>query len=195
LLLVVLVSLAGLMMWRSGYLPLRLRDDGIYGGNQQSPAGERALAETMPRPMLYLPAPERVRRGFLAVERVVDGDTIIVRRGTERERVRLIGIDCPEIGRNEVDPHSPGWLATMFVFSLLEPNAQVRLDYDSERTDRFDRTLAYVYLPDGRMLNEVLMEEGWAKVMRIPPNTRHADRFAELQSQARSQGKGMWKSH
>ena len=83
------------------------------------------------------------------VERVVDGDTIVV-RGVGR--VRLIGVDTPET----VDPRRPveffGREASAFTKRLLE-GQRVRLEYDWERADRYGRTLAYVYLRDG-MLGE-----------------------------------------
>jgi micrococcal nuclease len=153
-----------------------------------SPSPTAVTGETITRPMLHLPA-TTLKPGFRAVERVVDGDTLLLEGG---ERVRLIGIDCPEIGRQQVDPAGAGFRATMFVFELLKPDAQVRLEHDAERLDRYERTLAYVHLPDGRMLNEVILEHGWADVMRIAPNTRHARRFTQLRNEARQAGRGMW---
>jgi micrococcal nuclease len=162
---------------------------GLLSTDRPQPVPTAATAtHTIPRPMLELPS-TTLRPGFRAVVRVVDGDTLLL---DNRERVRLIGVDCPEIGRNEVDPESPGFHATMFVYELLKPDAQVRLEYDRERLDRYDRTLAYVFLSDGRMLNEVLLEYGWADIMTIPPNTRHARRFTEIRNQARGAGRGMW---
>lgn len=75
------------------------------------------------------------------VERVVDGDTIVVAGGT---RVRLIGIDTPETK----DPRKPvqcfGTEAAAHMSSLIGPGTPVRLVHDVERLDRFGRTLAYV---------------------------------------------------
>ena len=96
------------------------------------------------------------------------------------------------LSRDKIDPESFGWQTTMWVFNQLEPDAQVRLRYDDEHEDKYGRTLAYVYLPDGRMLNEELLKEGWAKTMRIAPNTKYADEFTELQAQARDARKRRW---
>ena len=78
------------------------------------------------------------------VSRVVDGDTLVV---AEVGRVRLIGVDTPE----SVDPRRPvgdfAKEAAAFTKQLVE-GRRVRLEYDSTRTDRYDRTLAYVYLED-----------------------------------------------
>lgn len=191
-LLLALVGLVGAILWSSGYLPIRLRRDGIYGGcapaNSQQP-----IDTTIERPKLYLPSLSKRRAGYVAVVRVIDGDTLEIQRETGREKVRLIGIDTDEIGNDRVDPAGAGWQATMFVFNLLEPDPQVRLEYDTERKDKYERTLAYAHLPDGRMLNEVILKSGWAKVMRIPPNTKHADEFKALEVKARSAGLGRWK--
>jgi micrococcal nuclease len=189
-LMIALVALLGAVLWASGYLPFRLRDDGIYAGNGTTPA---TGATTIDRPRLYLPAPDKKKSGHYPVTQVIDGDTIEIERGGKKERIRLIGIDCDEVGKDTIDPESNGWRATMFVFELLEKDPQVKLKYDSEREDKYGRTLAYVYLADGSMLNELLMKEGWARVMRIPPNTRHADDFAQLESAAKSASKGIWR--
>ncbi len=188
-LMIALVALIGALLWAGGYLPFRLRDDGIYAGsaNTHAPA-----AATIERPRLYLPAPGKKKPGHYAVTQVIDGDTIEIERG-KGERIRLIGIDTPELGRDTVQPDGPGWQATMFVFKLLEQDPQVKLKYDEVREDKYGRTLAYVYLPDGRMLNEVLLQEGWAETMRIAPNTRHADEFKRLESEAKAARKGRWK--
>ncbi|MCA8913607.1 MAG: thermonuclease family protein [Planctomycetes bacterium] len=191
-LMVALVAVIGVVLWYSGYLPFRLRPDGIYGGTGNTPVNSCGAA-LIDRPKLYLPQPERKRSGHYRVTRVVDGDTLEIEHNGKPERIRLIGIDTDEIGRDRVDPESTGWKASMFVFDLLEPDAQVKLKYDAEREDKYGRTLAYVYLPDGRMLNEVIMKEGWARVMRIPPNTKHAEDFQRLETEARGKSLGRWR--
>lgn len=184
-----LVGVIGAALWAGGYLPLRLRSDGIYGGNAPACA---APDTTIDRPKLYLPAVSAKRAGHVQVLRVVDGDTLEVQRDGKKEKVRLIGIDCDELGNDRIEPEGHGWHETMFVFSLLEPDPQVRLLYDKERLDKYDRTLAYVYLPDGRMLNEAILKAGWARTLSIPPNNRHAKEFAQLEVDARQAGLGRW---
>jgi micrococcal nuclease len=124
---------------------------------------------------------------------VVDGDTVMVSRGTKGKRVRLIGIDAPE----SVDPRRPvgcfGREASQRMFTLLPPGTPVRLVYDVERTDRYGRTLAYVYRrPDGLFVNAALVEEGYAAVATYPPNVVHADEFVALARQAREARLGLW---
>lgn len=141
------------------------------------------------RPLLELPAPAEARAGYVRVYRVVDGDTLVL---PGNERLRLIGVNTDEVPHEQIDPQSFGWRAALWLEALLKPDAQVRLEYDTERTDKFGRTLAYAYLPDGRMINEMLLAEGWAKTLRIAPNTRHARRFAEVEREAKAAARGRW---
>jgi micrococcal nuclease len=123
------------------------------------------------------------------VTRVVDGDTIVVDDG---ERVRLIGIDTPE----SVKPDSPvecfGLEASRRLSQLLPVGIRVDLVADVEPTDRYDRTLAYVYLPDGRFVNGLLVSEGFAFAYTVPPNVAHADELVRLQGEARAADRGLW---
>ena len=122
------------------------------------------------------------------VDRVVDGDTIVV----DDESVRLIGVDTPE----SVKPGSPvecfAKKASAFTEQLVE-GKRVRLESDVEARDRYDRRLAYVYRrSDGLFVNAELVRKGYAKPLTIPPNVRFADRFAALARTAREQGLGLW---
>ena len=126
------------------------------------------------------------------VERVVDGDTLVVAGG---HRVRLIGVDTPETK----DPRKPvqcfGREASAYVSSLLGGGAGVRLVGDVEPRDVYGRTLAYVYrLADGFFVNAALVREGYAQVLTIPPNVAHADEFVALARDARQSGRGLWSS-
>ena len=126
------------------------------------------------------------------VERVVDGDTLVVAGG---HRVRLIGVDTPETK----DPRKPvqcfGEQASAYVSSLLREGEAVRLVGDVEERDVYGRTLAYVYrLVDGLFVNAALVREGYAHVLTIPPNVAHADEFVALARDAREAGRGLWSS-
>lgn len=129
----------------------------------------------------------RAPAGAQVVERVVDGDTIIV---AGVGRVRLIGVDTPET----VDPRRPvqffGREASAFARRLLE-GKQVRLEYDQERTDRYGRTLAYVWLPDGPMANAEIIRRGFGHAYTRFP-FRYLDEFRKLEREARFEGHGLW---
>ena len=129
---------------------------------------------------------ERVR-----VVKVVDGDTFeILKSDGTKEKVRLIGIDCPEASRNPKLGRDAGndgraasaileagRLATEYVRSVLRPGDEVRLEYDVRLRDRYRRLLAYVFLEDGRMLNRVLLEKSHASLMTMPPNVKYVEEF------------------
>ena len=121
------------------------------------------------------------------VERVVDGDTIIV-QGVGR--VRLIGVDTPET----VDPRRPvecfGKEASAFTTRLLE-GQHVRLEYDQERTDRYGRTLAYVHLEDGTFANAEIVRQGYGHAYTRFP-FHYLDEFREHQREARQADRGLW---
>ena len=121
------------------------------------------------------------------VERVVDGDTIIV-QGVGR--VRLIGVDTPET----VHPRRPvecfGNEASAFMKRLLHEQS-VRLEYDQERTDRYGRTLAYVHLPNGTFANAEIVRQGYGHgYTRFP--FRYLDEFRQYEREARQGGRGLW---
>lgn len=132
--------------------------------------------------------PGEARRVF--VERVIDGDTIVVTGG---ERVRLIGIDTPET----VKPGSPvecfGREASRRLGELLPDGTDVLLVADVDARDRYDRTLAYVYRErDGLFVNAALVGEGFAYAYTVPPNVAHAEEFAGLQGDAQAADRGLW---
>jgi micrococcal nuclease len=124
------------------------------------------------------------------VDRVVDGDTAKVFIDGESEYVRYIGIDTPESVAQGQPVECFGQESKNFNESLLTVG-EVRLVFDEEQRDQYGRLLAYVYA-EGRMLNEELLRNGYATTLEISPNTAHADRFADLEAQARDSSRGLW---
>jgi micrococcal nuclease len=123
------------------------------------------------------------------VTRVVDGDTVRTDRGT----IRLIGVDTPET----VKPDSPvecfGPQASAATKDALPSGTRVRLAYDAERTDRYGRTLAYLYRSsDGLFVNAWLVRGGYGRVLVVRPNSAHATELKGLQQQARTERRGLW---
>jgi micrococcal nuclease len=125
------------------------------------------------------------------VERVVDGDTIVLAGG---ERVRYIGVDTPE----SVKPGTPVQCfakAAARANERLVAGRRVRLRFDAERRDRYGRLLAYVYRAgDGLFVNAQLVRGGYATTLTIPPNVAHAAEFRRLARSAREAGRGLWSS-
>lgn len=138
----------------------------------------------------------------ILVNRVVDGDTLVLENN---ERVRLIGIDTPEMhesvklnrdaqrsGQDVESIKQLGRQSYEFTKQLVE-GKKVRLEFDVERYDRYKRILAYVYLEDGTFVNAKIIEEGYASVMTYPPNVKYADLFVKLYREARQNQRGLWK--
>lgn len=122
------------------------------------------------------------------VERVIDGDTIVLVGG---EKVRYIGVDTPELPHPKKRAQPYAKEAMEFNRRLVE-SQKVRLEMDVERQDKYSRTLAYVFLENGRFVNAELLKEGYAQLLTIPPNVRYVDLFTSLQSQARENKRGLW---
>ncbi len=120
---------------------------------------------------------------------VTDGDTIKVRIGNKEETVRYIGVDTPEPYRDG-EPACFSREATARNKELVEGKI-VTLVSDHEDKDKYGRLLRYVYVGE-RFVNGELIKGGYAKTLRIKPNTTYADEFVQLQNEAKKMEKGMW---
>lgn len=150
-------------------------------------------------PSMFLPSPyplpagERDIRG--TVVRTVDGDTVHVRLADRVEKVRYIGIDTPEV-HHPTRGEQPGGREATEVNRRLVGDRPVRLEPDVQLRDRYGRLLAYVWVKraDGTevMVNAELVRLGYAHVMTVPPNVRHAELFRKLQVDAREHRRGLW---
>lgn len=126
------------------------------------------------------------------VVRIVDGDTIHVLVGGQREKVRYIGVDTPETHKPGTPVQCYGRAASAFNARLLA-GRRVQLRTDAETRDRYGRLLAYVYRrPDGLFVNAELMRQGFARTLTIPPNIAHVEEFLRLQRAARDAQRGLW---
>jgi endonuclease YncB( thermonuclease family) len=121
------------------------------------------------------------------VERVVDGDTVILER---LGRARLIGVDAPESVKPDHPPELFGREASEFARSQLTGRS-VRVEFDGERTDVHGRTLVYLYLADGAFFNRELVRQGYAYAYTVFPFHHQRD-FLEQEEAARANGRGMW---
>lgn len=134
------------------------------------------------------PPPESLAEGTYQVRRVVDGDTLLLANGA---RVRLIVADTPETVRPDSPVERWGPEAAQFTEDFVACG-EVRLQMDRERVDRYGRFLAYVWVGD-EMLNEELIRAGLARA-----RTEYAcaeamkTRFRRAEQEARRAGKGIW---
>lgn len=136
---------------------------------------------------------ESVEPGTAVVRRVIDGDTIQVRIGRSNETVRLLGIDTPETVHPDKPVQCFGPEASARTKALLPHGTKVRIERDAEARDHFGRLLLYVYIDD-RMVNELLLREGFARTLAIEPNTTYAARFERAANEARNADTGLWAS-
>jgi micrococcal nuclease len=133
------------------------------------------------------PAARAGATAALRVRQVIDGDTITVAGiGT----VRLLGVDAPEKtgGYRESEPY--GDQAARFMRTLLDGKL-VRLEYDGELKDQYNRTLAYVFLEDGTLANEAIIRAGLAEAYRRFDYWRKPA-FQAAEREAREARRGMW---
>ena len=139
------------------------------------------------------------------VVRVVDGDTLVTSNASGQEqKVRLIGVNTPEsVSSDETKNCAEGKEASAYTKSVLTPGKTVYLEYDAGRTDKYGRTLAYVWLDNSanttslnelssHMFNAMLLAKGFANTMEIEPNVKYALSFELIKQQAQNNQAGFW---
>jgi micrococcal nuclease len=156
--------------------------------------------------MLFMPFGVVVSDDHATVVKVVDGDTLDVLVNGRKRRIRLIGVDTSELHESdklirdakrssctEAELQELGALAIQFVSRLLSPGESFRLEYGRRRYDDYQRILAFVWLPDGRLLNELLLCEGYAQArLHYVFRSDYRARFQQCGQQAQAASKGLW---
>ena len=122
------------------------------------------------------------------IARVIDGDTLLLSNG---ERVRLIGVDTPELYHPLKPVQYFAKEASQFTRRMAEGKS-VRLEYDCRRRDRYGRLLAYVYLEDGTFLNAEIIKQGYGFAFTKYP-FKYLDEFRQYEIEARQNKRGLWK--
>ncbi|WP_197084047.1 thermonuclease family protein [Sphingobacterium sp. Ag1] len=126
------------------------------------------------------------------VTKVIDGDTFWVNNGSEKFKVRFIGIDAPETRNSRGKLKGPYAKEAKEYVRQLTENKWVKLEFDVQKKDRYQRLLAYIYLQDGTFLNADLVKSGFAVVDTYPPNLKHTNLLVKLQHEAREENRGLW---
>ncbi len=126
----------------------------------------------------------------VTVQHIHDGDTFTLMDG---RRIRLIGINTPELS-HDGRPTEPGANEAKFaLYQLLQTSDnKIGLRLGVEKQDRYGRTLAHAFLPDGTNLAAALLSEGSAFAITIPPNTWQASCYQQQAEQARDSKRGVW---
>lgn len=122
------------------------------------------------------------------VKWVVDGDTIVL---TEGSKVRYIGINAPELPREDHIGEPFAREAKDFNVRLVK-NKKVRLEFDIEPNDRFQRRLAYVFLKNGTFVNAEMLSQGYAYLLYVRPNVKYQTTLLAAQQAAMSAKRGIW---
>lgn len=132
---------------------------------------------------------------------LIDGDTFKANfgSGASEVKIRLIGMDTPEsVHADKTKNNEYGVMASDYTKSLLQEGQTVYVEYDKEMTDKYGRTLAYVWLSQDttvlyNMLNARLIADGYAYDKVYEPNDKYADVFHTLRISSQEAGNGLWK--
>ena len=158
-------------------------------------AASAGLTACSPAPSPATPELRRADVGApVRVVSVADGDTLTVDQNGRRVTVRLLGVDTPETKRPDTPVQCWGPQASEYTHGRAD-NQTVRLETDptQDRVDRYGRTLAYVWLPSGSMLNYELLEYGHAREYTYHHRDyRYATQFRAAASEAREAHRGLW---
>jgi len=163
------------------FIILALLIVGLYG-NSFSSSSEKTTGRLTPAKVI----------------RIVDGDTIEAQFNNKTDKIRFIGVNCPE-STIRLEPY--GKEASNFTKKWLS-GKNIYLEFDVGLKDKYQRILAYIWLEPpkeiteeeirAKMFNAILLLEGFAQVMTVPPNIKYVDYFLKFQKEARENNKGLW---
>ena len=124
----------------------------------------------------------------VTVERVNDGDTITARLNSRQEKIRMIGMDAPEMGQEPWGRMAKDHLGAMIAASSWK----VGLEYDVLKRDKYGRLLAYVWTQNGKMANAEMLRDGYAVLFTFPPNVKYVEVLRAAQKRARVEKLVIW---
>lgn len=133
-----------------------------------------------------LPRPSETVR----VQYVIDGDTFVAKVDGERQKIRVVGIDTPESVKKGVPVECYAKKASHYSKDHLT-GKQVKLIFDVDRKDKYERTLAYVELA-GKDYGKTLLKKGLARSLTIPPNIARSVSYESAAGKARKADRGLW---
>ncbi|MGO1320773.1 MAG: thermonuclease family protein [Galactobacter sp.] len=125
------------------------------------------------------------------VTRIIDGDTFEAEVMGTDTTIRMLNIDTPETKHPDKPVECYGPEATELLKSLLEPGDVVRLDYDQERLDKYDRTLAGVYKDDD-LINAEIARQGLGLAVKFEPNVKFYNEVLKAEGEARAAERGIF---
>ena len=125
---------------------------------------------------------------FYKVKKVYDGDTVLLEDG---RKIRLLGINAPEVQHKDKMADTGGEDAKVWLINKLQ-NARVRLESDSEKTDKYGRTLAHLFTEKKEHINLSLVKTGLATISIYPPNLLYVEELVTAEIQAEQNRLGIW---
>ncbi len=132
------------------------------------------------------------RRDLATVSYVHDGDTLFLDAGAGDLKVRLIGIDSPELADDDTAQECYGPEAAAALRNLLPEGVSVWTVHDREAQDQYGRELLYVFTEDGTLVNRAMVLAGAAEAIRIGQNDHYWPQLQDAQRDAETAGAGMW---
>lgn len=126
--------------------------------------------------------------GNAEVVRVQDGDSVIIKIHGRKEKVRLIGIDAPELKQKPWGSEARRHLKELIAAS------SIRVETDTVKRDKYGRLLAYIWTSSGKFINLEMIKDGYAVLYTIPPNVKYEDKLRAAQTEAREKKAGIWGS-
>jgi endonuclease YncB( thermonuclease family) len=126
--------------------------------------------------------------GFYNVKTVYDGDTVVLEDG---RKIRLLGINTPEVQHKDKLADAGGEDARAWLTNKLQ-HARVRLEFDSEKTDKYKRTLAHLFSDKKEHINLSLVKAGLATVSIYPPNLLYVKELLAAERKAEQDKLGIW---
>lgn len=126
--------------------------------------------------------------GFYTVKTVYDGDTVQLEDG---RKIRLLGINTPEIQHKDKMAEAGGEEAKAWLVNKLQ-HARVRLEFDSEKTDKYGRTLAHLFSEQKEHINLSLVKAGLATISIYPPNLLYVNELLAAEKKAEQDKLGIW---
>lgn len=123
------------------------------------------------------------------VTSITDGDTLRLEVDGQELRVRLIGVDTPEV-YPDVECFGPE--AEQALAALAPPGSTLGYAYDRDERDRYDRELLYLFASDGTLINYELVAQGYGTAVLFEPNDRYWSDLRAAERAAQSAGLGLW---
>ncbi|NWF99212.1 MAG: thermonuclease family protein [Nitrospirae bacterium] len=131
---------------------------------------------------------DKTTDSLVSVLSIADGDTLTARIGKKEEKIRLIGIDAPELAQKPWGEKSKEFLQSI----ISSSGWKVSIEYDIDKRDKYGRLLAYLRTADGQLINQKMLENGYAMLFTFPPNVKYVNELTAAQSTARKNKLGIW---